>query len=140
MVGEGPQEEPTKGASKAEGTWIALAVLETPGGKIERCEIVGEESVASSKSDGVTEDSTTDGVSRAEASTVDQWFGFLSLETDIQLQIVDIAVQQLGRAGDLRVRVPLEEGAESCSKASQSLTDHQPECTYASIQDTRWKR
>jgi hypothetical protein len=111
VVRKGSQEEPTECASEAKGAWIALAILETPGSKIVWSKIVGEETIASGQSDGVAENGTTDSVSWAKSSAVDEWFSFLSLETDIELKVVDIAIQQLSCASNFRVRIPLEEGA-----------------------------
>ena len=119
VVGESPQEKSTERASEAKCAWITLAVVEAPGSQIEWRKVVSEESVASGQSDGVAENGTTDCVSWAEASAIDEWFGFFGLEADIELEVVDVTIQQLSCTSDLWVRVPLKEAGESYSKVGQ---------------------
>ena len=112
VVRESSQEEPAERASEAKGAWIALTILEAPGSKVVWCKIVGEESIASGQSDSVAKDCTTDSVSWAKPSAIDERFGFLRLESDVELKVVDISVQQLSSASNFWIRVPLKEGAE----------------------------
>ena len=62
IVGQSAQEKATQCATKPKGFWIPLTIMKAPRCKVERCEVMCEISIASSKSNSITEDSTTDGV------------------------------------------------------------------------------
>ena len=120
VVRERPQEEPCEGTSESMRIGVALAVLEAPGSKVGGGEIMRKEAVAPSKGNGVAEDGPADGVSRAETGTVNEGLRLLGLQTDVELEVVDVAIQKLSGSGNLWVRVPFKEGAECCEDMSGS--------------------
>ena len=62
IVRQSAEEKATQCAPKSKGFWIPLTIMKAPRCKIERCEVMREISIASSKSNSVTEDSATDGI------------------------------------------------------------------------------
>lgn len=49
---------------------------------------------------------------RAETGTFDERLGFFRLKANIELEVLDVAIDQFSRPCDLGVRVPLEESGE----------------------------
>jgi len=72
-------------------------------------EIGGKERVFTNKSDGVRKDGMRDGVTGAETSALDDWFGVLSLEASVQLKMVDCPIELLGGDSNLFVCVLFQE-------------------------------
>ena len=62
IVGQSAEEKATQCATKPKGFWIPLTISKTPRCKVERCEVMCKISIASSESNSITEDSTTDGI------------------------------------------------------------------------------
>ena len=62
IVGQSAEEKATQCATKPKGIWIPLTIGKAPRCKVERCEVMCEISIASSKSNSITEDSTTNGI------------------------------------------------------------------------------
>ena len=60
IVGKGAQEQATKGASKPEGIWISLTVSKTPRGQVLGRVVVSEKPIATSESNGITQNRPAD--------------------------------------------------------------------------------
>lgn len=115
------QEQAAKHATETSAIRIALAILETPSGHVERGIVVGEEPVATGEGDSVTQDGTTDSVTWAKTSTLNHRLRLFSLKTDIELEVLNIAIELLSGVGDLGVRVPLQERCVGCEIVIQSV-------------------
>ena len=50
----------------------------------------------------------------AKTGTLDDRLGFLGLQTDVELEAVDVAIELLRCASDLGVRVPFKETGVRC--------------------------
>lgn len=129
MIGQVAEEETAERASKPKCIRITLAISKAPSGKVIRREIVREEAVSSSKSDSVTQNCATDGIScagrhqdctpteneirmlltRTESSTLNDGFRVLGLQANIQLEVVDVAIEFFGRLPNFIAWVPLLE-------------------------------
>ena len=74
-------------------------------------EIGGKETVSTNKGDGVYKDGARDGATRAENSTLDDWFGILNPEASTPLKMVNCAIELLGSdSGNFVGLVPSENG------------------------------
>lgn len=62
VIGQSAEEKPAQCATKPKGLWIPLAISKAPRGKVERCEVMCKISIASSKSNSITENGTADGI------------------------------------------------------------------------------
>ena len=72
-----------------------MAVLEAPRCKVGGGKVGGEEPVSAGEADGIGEDGTGDGITGAETCSGLRGLRFLSLEANVELEIVDIAVERL---------------------------------------------
>ena len=106
---ESAKEQSTEHGTESGILWRPHAIGETPSGQVVSGEICGKETVSTNESDGICKDGTRDGVTRAETSTCDDWFGVLSLEASVQLEMVDRPIELLGSGSDLFVWVPFQE-------------------------------
>ena len=89
--------------------WRLHAVGETPSSEIVWSEICGKEAISTNENDGICKNGTRDGITRAETGARDYRFGVLSLETSVQLKMVDCTVEFLSGSRDLWVWVPFQE-------------------------------
>lgn len=109
LLGESAKEESTKHGTESRVLWRPDAIGETPSSKVVCGEICGKETIPTNESDGIRKDGTRDGVTGAETGTLDYWFGVFSLETSVQLKIVNRSIELLGGGGNLFVWVPFQE-------------------------------
>jgi len=58
-------------------------------------QVSGQETIASSEANRISEDSAGDSKSRAQAGTNARRLGLLSLHTDIQFEVVNMAIEPL---------------------------------------------
>jgi len=82
--------------------WRPHAIGETPCGEVVGGKISGKETVSTNKSDGVCMDGTRGGIIRAEAGTLDDWFG-----VERKFKIVDCPMVLIG--GGSNLFVPFQE-------------------------------
>jgi len=116
MVGQCAKEELAEGATETIGIGVAHAVRVAPGREVGRCEIMGEEAVTTGEGDGVAQNSAADSVAWAQASTWDKRFCLFGLETDVELEVLNMPVQLLGGFPDFRIGIPFCEGSICCTK------------------------
>jgi len=116
VVGQRAKQELAKRATETVGIGVAHAVSITPGCEVGRCEIVGEEAVTTGEGNGVAQDSAADSVSGAQTGTWDKWLRLFGLETDVELEVLNIPIELLGGFPDFRIRIPFCEGSICCAK------------------------
>lgn len=109
LFGESTKEEPAEHGTKSRVLRRPHTIVVTPGGEVVRSKIGCEESISTNESDCICKNGPGDGVTRAETSTRDDWFGLLGLETSVELEMVDCAIKFLGSSSDLRVGIPFQE-------------------------------
>lgn len=97
MVRQRPEQELGEEAAVRPVLRIVLAVLEAPGGEVRGREVGGEEAVAAGEADRVGEDGAGDGVAWAEPRAGTGRFGLFGLQADVELEVVDVAVECLCR-------------------------------------------
>lgn len=103
------QKQTTHGTTEASTIGRTVRIGVSPRSKIVGSAVGSEEPVATSESDCVAEDGTTDGVAGAESGTWHDGLCFFCLEPDVQLEVVDVAVHFLGDFVHLGIGVPLLE-------------------------------
>jgi len=106
---ESAKEEPTEHGTEPRILRRPHAIGEAPSGKVVGGKIGGKETIPADERDGVRKDGTGDGVTRAETSTLDDWFGVLGLETGVQLKVVNLSIELFGGGGNLFIWVPFQE-------------------------------
>ena len=70
-------------------------------------EFCDKETVSMDGSDGICKDGTRDGGTGTQAGTLDNWLGVLSLQSGVKFEMVNVAMELLGRSSDFFVWVPL---------------------------------
>jgi len=67
------------------------------GGRLRTRQISRQEPIAPSEADRISEESAGDGIPRAQTRTDAGRLGLLSLQTDVQLEVIDMAIKSPGR-------------------------------------------
>jgi len=130
VVWKGSKEKSSEGAPEAKSIGITLAISKAPGSQIVRCKVVCEEPVSSSERNSIAEDCPANcvtyrgiikcctwtglgaewGLTRAKTSTIHYGLRLFCLETNIEFEVVDVAIKLLCSVSNLCIRVPLPEG------------------------------